>query len=397
MATIKIDEPHMPVNPKGVALLALGFRPFFLLAGLAAIALQLIWMGTLAGWWEMPTYYGSIGWHSHEMVFGYTTAVIAGFLLTAVRNWTDIDTPTGISLAFLALLWLLGRVTPFMDIPPSLIALIDLSFLPVLALVLSIPLIRSKQAQNLIFLIILIILTLANALVHAEVLGLSSVTARSGIFLGTLLIVLLIEIMGGRVIPFFTERAIQGFVARKWPLIEWGGHLSVAAFVIAVLSAHQDAILLSGILACLFQAIRLSGWLSLQAWRNPILWVLHAGYAWLVLGFLLFALQGNLGLTPWVGLHAFTTAAIGIITLGMMSRVALGHTGRTMEAPAAMTWAFIMLNMTALIRVLGPWLLPELSMWWYLISSLLWILAFILYVMIFAPILIRTRIDGRPG
>lgn len=398
MATIKIDEPRMPVNPRGIALLGLGFRPFFLMAGVSAIALQLLWMGTLAGWWETPTYYyGAIGWHSHEMIFGYTTAVIAGFLLTAVRNWTDIDTPTGTSLSLLVLLWLLGRITPFLAIPPAMIALIDLSFLPVLATVLSIPLIRAKQTQNMIFLIILLILTLANALIHAEVLGLSSVTAHSGIYLGTLLIVLLIEVMGGRVIPFFTERAIQGFKTRTWPLIEWGGHLSVAAFVIAVLSGHQVAILISGISAFILQGIRLSGWLSPQAWRNPILWVLHAGYAWLVLGFLLFALQGHLGLTPWIGLHAFTTGAIGIITLGMMSRVALGHTGRMMQAPAIMTWAFILLNITALIRVLGPWLLPTLTSQWYLISSLLWILTFTLFVMIFAPILIRPRIDGRPG
>lgn len=397
MATIKIDEPRMPLSPKGFALMALGFRPFFLIAGLAAITLQLIWVGALTGWWQTPAYYGSIGWHSHEMIFGYTIAVIAGFLLTAVRNWTDIDTPTGISLALLVLLWILGRITPFLPLPPALIALIDLSFLPVLAVVLSIPLIRAKQAQNMIFLVILFILSLANSLIHAEALGLTSITAHSGIYLGTLLIVLLIEIMGGRVIPFFTERAIQGFKTRTWPWVEWGGHISVAAFVIAVLSGHQASILISGITAFIFQGIRLSGWLSLQAWRNPILWVLHAGYAWLVLGFLLFALQGYMGLTPWIGLHSFTTGAIGIITLGMMSRVALGHTGRMMEAPAVMAWAFILMIITALIRVFGPWLLPELSMQWYLISSLLWILAFTLFIMIFAPILLRARIDGRPG
>jgi uncharacterized protein involved in response to NO len=116
-----------------------------------------------------------------------------------------------------------------------------------------------------------------------------------------------------------------------------------------------------------------------------------------VLGFLLFALQGHMGLTPWIGLHAFSTGAIGIITLGMMSRVALGHTGRMMKVPAVMAWAFVVLNLATLIRVFGPWLLPGMSVQWFLISSLLWILVFTLFVIIYAPILIRVRVDGRPG
>jgi uncharacterized protein involved in response to NO len=399
MAMIKIDEPRMPVNPRSLALLALGFRPFFLAASIAAIALQLIWMGALAGWWATPQHYGYIGWHSHEMLFGYTSAVIAGFLLTAVRNWTDIDTPTGTGLAMLTLLWLLGRLAPFLSplIPPTMIAVIDLSFMPVLAIVLSIPLIRTKQSQNLIFLIILGLLTLANVLVHLQALQLHHSSARLGTYLGALLIIILIEIMGGRVIPFFTERAIEGFQARRWPLIEWGGHLSVVIFAISVVAEFQDMIMISGISTFVFQGIRLGGWLHPLAWRNPILWVLHAGYCWLVLGFLLFALQGHLGLTPWAGLHALTTGAIGVITLGMMSRVTLGHTGRMMQAPAVMTWAFLLLNMAALLRVFGPWLQPDLSTQWLILSSLLWIFAFSLFVLVFTPILIRARIDGRPG
>jgi uncharacterized protein involved in response to NO len=399
MPTLHIEEPRLPVNPKGFALFALGFRPFFLAAGLTAIVLQLIWVGVFAKWWEPTPYYGLTGWHSHEMLFGYTTAVIAGFLLTAVRNWTQSKTPTGTRLGLLCLLWLLGRIAPFLDqtIPATLIALVDLSFLPILALSVGIPLVKARQPKNLVFLIILGLLTLANLLIHLDALGVTQGMSHSGTYFGVMVIILLIVIMGGRVIPFFTERAVQGFKARSWPFIEWGGLVSVLAFALSTAFNSQLLILYSGVSAFLFQGIRLAGWMTPAAWKNPILWVLHIGYAWLVLGFLLFALQGHWGINQWVGLHAFTTGAIGMITLGMMARVALGHTARMMQAPAIISWGFGILALATVLRVCGPWLEPAQTTVWIILSSLLWILSFALFAIVYMPILIRPRVDGRPG
>jgi uncharacterized protein involved in response to NO len=186
------------------ALFALGFRPFFLLGGIFAVVLMVIWVPVFVGGAAFNTYYGQIEWHSHEMIFGYTVAVVTGFLFTAVRNWTGKETPTGNLLAGLAALWLLGRILPFVPgaFAKPLIAVIDLSLLPAVALGIGLPLIRSGETRNLLFLPLLAVLWVGNLLVHAEILGYASHLARTGILLGVDVVVLLIVIMGGRVILF---------------------------------------------------------------------------------------------------------------------------------------------------------------------------------------------------
>jgi uncharacterized protein involved in response to NO len=192
-------------------LFSTGFRPFFLCAGLAAAGLMVVWLLGYTKRDPLLTYYGSSGWHAHEMLFGYSVAVVAGFLLTAVRQWTNSETRGGIPLAGLIVLWLVGRILPlFLSVPPWLVALVDMAFLPVLASILAMPLIRARQRGNILVLILLGVLMIANALIHSEWLGLTAGTARLGEVLAIYTLVLLITMMAGRVIPSFITAAADG-------------------------------------------------------------------------------------------------------------------------------------------------------------------------------------------
>jgi uncharacterized protein involved in response to NO len=383
-----------------IALFNLGFRPFFLLAGLTASLLLPLWIYAYAGGHIPFGYYSAVVWHGHEMVFGYTVAVIAGFLLTAVRNWTGIPTPGGKALAGLVMLWLAGRMVPFLAgiLSHGMIAVVDTAFIPVLAVTLSVPLLRSRQKHNLVFLFVLAALTAANVMVHLQVLGYTQSTALGGIHFAIYLIVLLIGILGGRVIPFFTERGIAGATTRRWTSVEY---LSFGALIglmaLDLMEATPIAVIVIGIVAAIGHATRLAGWYQKTVWSVPLLWVLHLGYAWLVAGFVLTALSAAGLINPMLALHAFTTGGIGTITLGMMARVALGHTGRALHVGAAMTWAFVFANLAGTSRVFLPILSPARYSEWVELAGVLWTLAFTLFVISYARVLIQPRVDGRPG
>lgn len=381
-------------------LFALGFRPFFLFAGAFALLAMGIWVPIFFNALTLPTYYGELGWHSHEMIFGYSGAVVAGFLLTAVRNWTNSPTPAGGSLAVITILWLLGRILPLFPIllPGWLIALVDLGFFPMLIVGIGIPLLRSGGTRNLIFLPLVGAFVGANLLVHLEVLGLAENIAHRGIFLGLNLLILLIVIMGGRVIPFFTERALQGASPKRHWAIEQLAPISVLAFIVAeFIAPNSRATGIFAALAAIVNGIRLSGWYTNRFWAVPLLWVLHLGYGWIVVGFVLKALAAFGFISPQFTIHAFTVGAIGVLTLGMMARVSLGHTGRPLKATAATTVAFVLINLAALLRGLLPVFLPQMLLDFVELSGALWIGAFLIFIVVYVPILTAPRIDGRPG
>jgi len=378
----------------------LGFRPFFLLAGLGAAALMLVWLASWGGGAGFQGYYGPLGWHSHEMLFGYATAVIAGFLLTAVRNWTGVDTLQGYALGALAALWLAARLLALLPrdwLPEYLMAVVDLAFLPLLALALARPLLQTAAKNNLLFLPLLAAMALANLLVHLEALGVATTASRgNGLMLN--LILLLMMIVGGRVIPFFTERAIPGAVARRSPWLEWLGFGALLSLTATELLWPRASLVagLSLVLA-VSQLLRLAGWHRRRVWSIPILWILYAGYAWLVAGLLLKGL-GTAGLlAPNLAVHALTTGGIGVLTLGMMARVALGHSGRPLESARLTNLAFVLINLAAAARSLGPLLLPQWYLTWVHGAGGLWILGFAIFSLVYAPILLRPRADGRPG
>ncbi len=381
-------------------LFALGFRPFFLLAGYFAILFMVTWVAVFAGALAFTPYYGELGWHSHEMIFGYTAAVVAGFLFTAVRNWTAKPTPTGVYLAALCVLWLGGRILPVLPtiFPGWLIALVDLSFLPLVAIGIGIPLIRAGEKRNLGFLLILAGLFIGNLYVHLEVLGYSQLMARKGTFLGFYIVILLIVIMGGRVIPFFTERALEGLVIKRRPAIEWLATTSALAFALAEM--FPTPAWMTGAcaaLAAIANAFRLASWYTNRFWRVPLLWVLHVGYGWIVAGFCLETTAAFHLIPPQYTIHAFTVGGIGVLTLGMMARVALGHTGRPLRVGSPMAVAFALINVAAVLRALLPIWQPGRLSELVILSGTFWSIAFLIFVIVYTPILTRPRIDGRPG
>jgi len=377
---------------------ALGFRPFFLAAGMYAVLLMGLWLLKLRGT-VAPTDLSPIVWHGHEMLFGFTVAVIAGFLLTAAQNWTGIRTPSGTPLAALFLVWLAGRIGFLLPgLPAMLVAAVDLAFLPVLALTLAWPIMRAKQLHNYPFPLLLLVLAAANVLVHGETFGWTTDTARLGLRLAAYVVVTMIVLMGGRVIPSFTDNKL-GTRARRWKTIETLVPVVTLAALGATLAAPASIVTaLLAAIAAVVHAIRLAGWYTNKYWSVPLLWVLHLGYAWITLGFALLALSAaGVGTAASSALHAFTAGGIGVLTLGMMARVSLGHTGRMLEPARLITLAFVAVNLAACVRVFLPLAFPATLAQGYAVSGILWMLAFGTFAAIYLPILMRPRVDGRKG
>ncbi len=381
-------------------LFALGFRAFFALAGFSGLILILLWNAIFKGELSTANYFSTTNWHAHEMLLGYSSAVIAGFLLTAVKNWTGKLTLNGDQLAGLCLIWLYGRIMPFYAglLPDALIALVDFAFLPLLAYHVSKPILQTKSHNNLIFIGILLLLALGNGLIHAEILGLCKNTAGFGFQFVIATIILLILVIAGRVFPFFTERGISGTLIIRKPLLD---HFAIATaalvFALQLSEVTGSLLALAAITATLVNSARLAGWYVPRIWYVPLLWVLYVGYGWIIAGFILTALAAYNLVSLSLALHAFTIGGIGVLTLGMMARVSLGHTGRALRASNAIAISFVLINLTAVCRVLLPIAFPS----WYSAfvygSTLCWLAAFALFVFVYTPVLTSARIDGQEG
>jgi len=398
MLKVHSEPPKPKVEYDGPALFALGFRPFFLLAGVSAILLIVTWLMMLSAKLSPSQYYGFYGWHGHEMLFGYTAAIISGFLLAAVRNWTGAKTPDGPPLMILALIWLAGRLLPLFDssLPGVMIAVVDMAFLPAVALAIKPALWQGEQKTNRIFVPLLLVMGIANLLVHLEALGIAQ-TAQQGLSGMLYLVVLLITLLGGRVIPFFTETAVAGHQATRNDTLE---KVAMGSFVILVLEQIIYPVNeITGVLALIVgvtQALRMVGWYTPKIWQKPILWVLYTGLGWIVVGMLMMAAASFTAVPANLATHALTLGGIGILTYGMMSRVTLGHTGRPIEPSRWISIGFIIINIAAFARVIGPLLSDNYTMWLHL-SSTLWCLAFLIFCIIYLPMLIKPRLDGKVG
>ena len=385
-------------NP-GWAPLALGFRPFFLLAGAAGVLLIALWPLVWRGQISVAAHYGGVAWHAHEMLFGYTAAVVAGFLLTAVRNWTGIQTWTGRRLLGLALVWAAARLLPWIaGVPSWLLVAVDVAFLPLVAFSLVKPLWQGQNRVNRIFLPLLGAMALANLLSHLQMLG---VVEHIGDMRRVMLelVLLLIAVVAGRVMPFFTQNVLPGFkaVQRAW--------VERTTFVLLVLIAlvqclPDPARAPLGALWLVFglvQLVRMAGWFEARLFKLPVLWVLHIGYAWLTLGALLTGLAAFDLFPAPSALHALTVGGVGVFTFGMMARVIRGHTGRPIDVNRGIAWAFIVMNLAALERVFGTAWFGGHYARWVDVAGLLWVVAFVAFVWFYAPMLLRARPDGRPG
>lgn len=390
-----IEEPPRPAQ-KRFALWELGFRPFYLLAsGFAALSIAL-WALQVTGWLGHPYLAGSL-WHAHEMVFGFTLAVVVGFLFTAGRNWSNLPTPTGMTLAALAALWVAARVlvlTPW----GWAAAAANVAFPLAAAIALAIPFARARNRRNYFFVALLALLGIAAAGVHAGQLGVADLPAWAGIQVALDVVLFIVVVMGGRVIPMFTNNGVPGAAATRKPVLE---KLSLGS-VLALLAA--DALGAPGIVAAFIAAAaglaHAARWMLWQPWRTlrtPLVWVLHIAYLWIPIHLVLRTLAHFGWVSTSVAAHALTVGAIGGLIIGMMTRTARGHTARPLRADGFDTACYVLVLFAGAVRVLLPWAAPGLTLQAILASAALWSAGFGLYTLRYWGVLTRPRLDGRPG
>lgn len=385
-----------------------GFRVFFLSAGLFGAFAIIVWLGWLgvhaagAALSYVPFSPPPHQWHAHEMVFGFSVAALAGFFLTAVPNWTGAPPSRAVFVIGLAAFWLLGRVAMFVSssLPPLVVMFADIVFLPLLGLNVLLNLLKSPKPQNMLFLILLAMLTTANVLVHLEWVGLTDETAQSGIRMGLLSLAAMISILGGRVTPGFTRNALmrQGLetvLPRSSAVCDLAGIGS--AILLAVLIPFDVSTLILGgiaLIASVCNALRLSGWRTSAILDQPILWSLHLGFAMLAAGYAALALAWfGLVLGEAAALHVVGIGAIGGMTLAVMSRAALGHTGRPLVVTRPIAAAYILIALAALVRSAGLAIAPELYFTVMFVSGGLWVVAFVVFVAVYAPIVAAPRME----
>lgn len=373
-----------------------GFRPFFFLGALYSVISLAAWGGFYAGYVMPPSFMlDPVSWHAHEMLYGFTMAIVAGFLLTAVANWTGGAPARQIHLAGLCLLWILGRVVLNFDmgLPIWSIIVLEASFLPALAASLAIPLIRSWNKRNFIF------LTLLSVLFACDLWFMLSAN-KTPLYVALMMILMMVSLIGGRIIPAFTVAALrredkQVFQTdqRKMDVVAL---VSLVAVTLCLIFAKDTLFLaLCAGASAIIHALRMRHYHSLKTFDDPMLWILHVGYLWLVIGMGLLALTGLNILTIPMVVHALTAGCIGSMTLGMMCRVTLGHTGRDLAASRLTTVAFFSMQGAALSRVFGPMINPEHYTNWIVLSAVLWSICFLIYLVVYAPMLTKPRPDGR--
>jgi len=380
---IRPSEPGGGAAPGGrAAIFALGFRPFYLLAGAYAALGVPLWALQYLGW--LPG--ADPLWHAHEMLFGYAFAVIAGFLLTAVRAWTGVPTPAGAALAAMAALWLGARVLALFSLPAAAAA--DAVFALALAWGIGRPIIASRN-RNWFFIVLVLAIGAASAAFNAW--------PRLALSVGMDLVLFIIAVMAGRVVPAFTNNAVPGAGARRIQWVEYGALGSVLFLLLFDLSNFEKAASIAALGAAALHGARLALWAPLKTRSNPILWILHLSYAWIVVHLALRGCAG-FGLAPAaLATHALTVGAIGGLTLGMMTRTARGHTARPLKAGRAEIAAYLLVQGAAIARVLLPLALPSAYAAAIGLSAALWSAAFAVFVVAYFPILTRPRLDGQPG
>jgi len=380
MATlIQIDKPGTGDKPR-FALWELGFRPFYLLASsFAALSIGL-WALQLNGYLPNAYLRGPM-WHAHEMLFGFTLAVLTGFLLTAAQNWSGQPTPKGAYLAALAALWVAGRV---LVLSPWgwLAAAVNVAFPLALATALAIPLYKARNRRNYFFVALLVLMALAQLLVHLNGLEAIRIPGWAGILLGLDGMLFVICVMGGRVIPMFTNNAIPGAQALRHPWVE------KIALGLVLLILVADALQVTGtwlallaLLSMVAHLIRLCLWRPWKTLKTPLVWVLHAAYAWIPLHLALRAMAAMDWVSSSAATHALTTGAVGGMVIGMMTRTALGHTGRKLIAGKAEISCYALVAAAAWVRVGVPLVDASMLPVAILVSATLWSAGFAIYTL----------------
>ncbi len=399
MALLNIQDT---VSAEKFSLFVLGFRPFFLAAGIFSIVSIGLWMGVYVFGLSIPlSGLSIIHWHAHEMIYGYTLAVVAGFLLTAVKNWTGVQTIQYTQLKLLFSLWVAARICMLMGTQwIYLAALFDLSFNLWLFIAALTPVVRVKQWKQAGIISKLSLLGISNLLFYLGVIGVFQQGVYWGVFGGLYLLIALVLTMGRRVMPFFIEKGVGYPIKLKNSRL-----LDLSTLILFLLFTLDEVFIRAGmtpyISAILFfvTSLRLYNWHTPGLWKVPLLWGLYGAFMSINMGFALFAATAfTSSITSSLALHAMAFGGIGVITLSMMSRITLGHTGHDVNQPSAwisLAQWLLVLGVTA--RVILPIFLPQYYVYLIALSQGLWIGAFIIFVSVNFPLLSKPRIDGAAG
>ena len=383
----------------GQALWLRGFRPFFLGASLVAVLSMIMWLSIYL--FQLPLNIPGISifqWHAHEMIYGYTMAVIAGFLLTAAWNWTGQETASGAGLAWIFLFWVLARGLMMTGADLLIYAAVaDLSFMLGLGIAVARPVIKVRQMRQAPVLLIIALLATANLLFYLGAMGLVDQGVRLSVYGGLYLVLGMVLFMGRRVIPFFTERGVGYPVELKnarWNDI--ATFILYPAFMLSELifpHSAAGAVLAAGLF--ILNSLRVNGWHTLGIWKKPLLWGLFTAFIMINLGFLMRAFSLVTAIPDLLPIHAFAVGGVGIVSVSMMARVTLGHTGRNVhQSPPIMTLLLAAMVLTATLRIFLPLMDPVHYRFWIGASGIMWIISFGLFTFVFIPMLVSKRIDA---
>lgn len=396
---------NAPLVADKMVLFATGFRVFFLAGAVAALFPVALWLDVYGAGQFVATPWPAAAWHGHEMVYGFAAAVVIGFLTTAVPKWTSTTAASGAPLVVLFAAWLAGRVAMVFagSLSPELVMAASLAVYPVLLAIIARPIWSTANRRNYGFPVLLTVLAIGDGLTHWPRIGGEAIWSYHGTRVGLYVLVMMIVLVGGRIVPVFTNAAMQregrGAVIGDPPRWDVATPIVVAAALLAQLWLAPSTIAVPLLVAAAtllsLRVVRYKPWCAA---RIPLLWILHAGYAWVPLGLLcLVASRLGLGLPESTALHGLATGAVGCMILAMIARVSLGHTGRPLTLPRGMTLAFLAIVTAAGLRVFGPAVAPERLRDFVIAASVMWLAGFAGYVARYAGMLARPRVDGRPG
>jgi uncharacterized protein involved in response to NO len=359
------------------------------------------WLLSYAGILVVPDNFDILLWHQHEMLYGFAGAAMTGFILTAIPNWTGRLPIRGAHLGLLVFLWILGRIGFLITatIGPMATAVFDLPFLIVLVLAITREIISGKNWRNLPVVILISVFTLGNFLVHLQILDIIE-TAELGLRLSMFVLSILVALIGGRIVPSFTRNWLVQINARvlssQMGVFDKIALIALGIFVIAqVAKPEHQATALLALFAGLLHGLRLMRWKGWMTFAEPLIWILHIAYAWLAVALILIGLSGLTDFVPYTSaIHALTVGAFSTMILAVMTRASLGHTGRVLKATTGTTTVFILITIAAILRVYEPFLNePSSLVIW--ISGIAWTAAFVLFSILYFPILTHARIQKK--
>ena len=399
-AAYRRSPPEKAPTSRGVALFSAGFRPFFLLASTWAALAVPIWLAAYVHGYSLRGSLPPMIWHAHEMVYGFGLAAVAGFLLTAIPNWTGRMPVRGALLAGLALIWVAGRAVMLVsgELGPVAAAIVDLAFPVSLIAVVARELLAGRNWRNLPMLAALSLLLLGSSLVHLHACGFAY-TAGTGNRLGVATLLLLIALVGGRIVPAFTRNWLAKTRPDVPPPAGWGAIdriallATVAGLAAWVLAPDSTAAPPLEVAAGVALGARLSRWRGLATRAEPLLLVLHVAYGWLALGLILLGLNGFYPMVPAsVAMHALTVGGVGTMTLAVMTRASLGHSGRSLTADGATRAIYILITIAALLRLVAPLSGAQVVLVTSL-AGLAWTAAFATFAIHYGRLLLRPRTE----